>query len=112
MTKQIIGLTENVKIFGKSQKKAIVARIDTGATMGSIDVKLASELKLGPIIKNKKVKSAAGNNLRPVIKVRLEMCGKIINKEFTIADRSHMKYRMLIGQNILRRGFLIDPSQK
>ncbi len=30
---------------------------------------------------------------------------------FSIADRAHMKYKVLIGKNILKKGFLIDPSK-
>ena len=32
--------------------------------------------------------------------------------ECTVADRSHMKYKMLIGQNVLKKGFIIDPEEK
>jgi hypothetical protein len=109
--KIVIGLSEKVTVIGK-KRKSIVARIDTGATKSSIDARLAAELALGPVIKTKMVKSAAGNKLRPVIKAKIKMSGKTINSEFTIADRSHMKYRCLIGQNVLKSGFLIDPSKK
>lgn len=89
-----------------------MARIDTGATKSSVDARLAAELALGPVIKTKLVKSAAGNKLRPVIKASIRISGKSLKSEFTIADRSHMKYRVLIGQNILKKGFLIDPTKK
>jgi hypothetical protein len=29
-----------------------------------------------------------------------------------VADRSHLKYKILIGQNILKKGFIIDPQKK
>jgi len=36
-----------------------------------------------------------------------------IEDEFTLADRSHMTFPMLIGQNILTKGkFLIDPLKE
>ncbi len=73
---------------------------------------MAAELKLGPVIKSKLVKSAHGNKLRPVINVKVKLAGKKMNAEFTLADRSHMKYRCLIGQNILKEGFLIDPCRR
>jgi hypothetical protein len=28
-----------------------------------------------------------------------------------VADRSHMKYRVLVGQNGLEDGYLIDPAK-
>ena len=110
--KTVIGITEPVIMFSKEGKRTIVAKIDTGASKSSIDVNLASQLKLGPIIKSKLVKSASGNKLRPVIESVIVLAGKKIKAEFTLADRWHMKYRILIGQNILKHGYLIDPSKK
>ena len=64
--KTVIGLVEPVTIITKEgAKKTILAKIDTGASKSSIDVNLASELKLGPIIKSKLVKSASGNTIKP-----------------------------------------------
>ena len=109
--KIIIGLAENIKLIGPEGNKLIVAKIDTGATKSSVDSKLAAELKLGPIIRTKLVKSAHGNSVRPIINVSIELAEKKIKSQFTVADRAHMKYRVLIGQNILKEGFLIDPSE-
>jgi len=107
----IIGLTEKVNIHCNGTKKNVTSKIDTGATKSSIDTNLAAELKLGPVIKSKLVKSAHGSKLRPIIEATIELAGKKIKSEFTLADRAHMKYRILIGQNILKDGFLIDPSK-
>jgi len=109
--KIVIGLAEKVKIFFDSGQKNVIAKIDTGATKSSIDTNLAEELKLGPVIKSKLVKSAHGSKLRPIIEAKIELSGKRIKSEFTLADRAHMKYRILIGQNILKDGFLIDPTK-
>ena len=109
--KIVIGLAENVNIQGDNSKKTVIAKIDTGATKSSIDTSLAAELKLGPVIKSKLVKSAHGSRLRPIIEATIELAGKKIKSEFTLADRAHMKYRILVGQNILKDGFLIDPNR-
>lgn len=110
--KIILGLIEKVTIFGSEDKsQEIDARIDTGATNSSIDYDLAANLRLGPIIKNKVVRQSNGKVLRPVIEVEILIKGKKIVAEFTISNRSHMKYDALIGQNILKKGFLIDPSK-
>ncbi|MAG91665.1 hypothetical protein CMO83_03245 [Candidatus Woesearchaeota archaeon] len=109
--KILIGLTEKVNIEHDNGKKNVIAKIDTGATKSSIDTNLAAELRLGPVIKSKLVKSAHGSKLRPIIEATIELAGKNIKSEFTLADRDHMKYRILIGQNILRNGFLIDPGK-
>lgn len=106
----IVGLVEYVKVVGKDTQKTLLARIDTGAINSAIDAKLVADFTLGPIVKTKSIKSTHGNSLRPVIMVDLEIKGIPISEEFTVADRSHMKYSLLIGQNILKRhNFLIDP---
>jgi hypothetical protein len=105
----VIGLADKVTIFGKKKRKRLMAKIDTGATKSSMDVKLAAELKLGPVIKSKLVKSAHGSKIRPVINAQVKVADKKVKAEFTLADRTHMKYRCLIGQNVLKEGFLIDP---
>jgi len=109
--KVVIGLDEKVNVHYYNGKKAVVAKVDTGATKSSIDTNLAAELRLGPVIKSKLIKSAHGSKLRPIIEATIELAGKKIKSEFTLADRAHMKYRILIGQNILKNGFLIDPNK-
>lgn len=109
----VVGLNERIVVYGPKSKKEVAARIDTGATKSSIDVKLAADLRLGPILKSKIVKSASGNTLRPVIYTEIEIANKRIGSEFTLADRSHMKYSVLIGQNILKGNkFLVDPTKQ
>ena len=110
--KMVIGLYEKVVIVGNgARNKEVVARVDTGATRSSIDVKLAASLKLGPVIKTKMVKSAHGSTLRPIVGGEVRIAGKSIKTNFTIADRAKMKYQLLIGQDVLKIGkFLIDPS--
>jgi len=109
-TRPIAGLVEYVELKGKDCTKAVLARIDTGAINSAIDAKLVAELTLGPIVKTKSIKSTHGQSLRPVIMVGLNLKKIDILEEFTIADRGHMKYSLLIGQNILKKHkFLIDP---
>lgn len=105
-----IGLTEQVRIFGKEQVES-TARIDTGATMSSIDIHLAAKLSLGPIIRTKLVKNANGTKVRPIVEATVEVGGRRVRAQFSLADRSHLKYPLLLGQNILKDGFLIDPSR-
>ena len=110
--KSIIGLTEKIKIIGTKKSKSLNARIDTGATIGSVDKKLAIEMGLGETVKTKLVKSSHGTSVRPVKKMRFELAGRRFNMRFTLADRAHMKYKVLIGQNVLKRDFLVDASKK
>lgn len=108
----IIGVTEKVMIYGPKGKKEIMAKIDTGASKSSIDSKLVKELGVTDEVGTAFVKTAHGNKRRPVVKEILKIKGRVMHVKFTVADRSHMKYRALIGMNVLTRGFLIDPSKK
>ena len=110
--KVIVGLTEYVTINSSSNSKEVISRMDTGATKSSIDISLAAELKLGPVIDSRLIKSAHGTKLRPVVEVNVIIRGKGMKARFTVADRSHMRYPVLIGQNILKQGFLIDPNRR
>jgi len=113
MSRKTVGLVEPIKIIGNGSSKIVMARIDTGATKSSIDANLASEVRAGPIIETKMIRSAHGNSLRPIITAKIEIEGEIVETSFTVAERSHMKYKMLIGQNVLKRGkFLVDPLKK
>ena len=109
--KIVIGLVETISIKCGSSLKEVLAKIDSGATKSSLDKNLAEELEIGPVIKSKLVKSAHGNKIRPVVEAEIVLANKVIRAEFTIADRNHMKYPALIGQNILKEGFLIDPNK-
>lgn len=108
----IVGLVEKVILKHDGQTDELLARIDSGATKSSVDITLASKLKLGPIVESKLIKSANGSKLRPFVKVTAIIAGQEVSDIFSLADRSHMKYKVLIGQNILKRGFLIDPSKE
>ncbi len=111
-SKIIIGLTAPIEIISNGHSKKIKAKVDTGATKSSIDSNLVKELNLGPIIKSKIVRNAHGSIMRPIIEVELELAGRKIKTEFTVADRSHMNYKVLLGVNILENNFLVDPSMK
>jgi len=111
--KTVVGLTEKVIIKGNNGKsKELIARVDSGATKSSIDITLASQLELGPVIDSKLIRSVHGTKLRPVVEVTVVIKGKSVQARFTVADRMQMRYAVLIGQNILRQGFLIDPTKR
>tara|TARA_B100000315_G_C14086756_1_gene367308 strand:- start:64 stop:399 length:336 start_codon:yes stop_codon:yes gene_type:complete len=109
MKKTIIGLVEKVILKGENIDREVNARIDTGAQLSSIDMKLATELKLGPITRTKKIRSANGSMVRPILEIEIKIDGQEIKEEFTLSNRENMSFPVLIGQNILKKGFLIDP---
>ena len=109
----IIGCREPVVLTLGNKKKEFIARIDTGARTSSLDMQLAVELSHSKILKTRVIKSASGIGLRPIIEVKIMFAGKKIISNFTLADRSRMKYKILIGRNIIRKQkFLIDPLKK
>ena len=110
----ILGLTEEVILIAgpkeTAKKETIVARIDTGASLSSIDTDLATKLGITTIVREKMVKSASGKNIRPVVKAIASIKGQEIEGEFSLANRKSMKYQVLIGQNHLKKGnYLVDP---
>jgi hypothetical protein len=107
----VVGLIEGIEVENSKGSKTVKGKIDTGATKSSIDIALAQKLHLGPVIKSKIVKSAHGHAIRPIVEITITLAGKTMTEEFTLADRKHMKYPVLIGQNILKHGFLIDPTK-
>ena len=109
----ILGLIEQVTIMGDTSHHKLLARIDTGATSSSIDKELVEELGLGPGHRLTTVRSATGTEKREIIKISILLNGNVIEEEFSIADRAHMTYSVLIGQNILKKGkFIIDPLKR
>ena len=110
---KFIGLVERVTVVGKTKSKTVLARIDTGAVISSIDIKLAAELGLGPVLRTKKVKNANGIVERPLVKCKFKLKNENYNSEVTLADRKILKYSVLIGQNILKKTKLyINPRKK
>ena len=105
----LIGLIEPITIIWENDKKmTILAKIDTGASKSSIDSNLTRQLGLDNVLKSRIIKSAHGNKLRPIIEAEVHLAKKEFKAEFTVADRSHMTYQVLVGVNILKHGFFID----
>jgi hypothetical protein len=109
--KIILGLDEYITIIDKNgNEKKVLARIDSGAESSSIDESIYDDLFLGPVVGTKLVKSASGKKRRKVIRIKIELKGKEFKEKFTVADRSDLTYKVLIGHDILTKGFMIDPS--
>ncbi len=104
----VVGFYEDILIQGK----LIRAKIDTGASTSSISAVLANSLETGPVVKRTKVVNSHGSAVRPVIKLDVEIAGKKITSSFNIAIRQHLRYPILIGKNILRKGFIVDPKKR
>jgi len=105
-----LGLIEEVTLEDGNK---YLAKIDTGADSSSIDETIALRLGSKEVVSYKVIKSALGRVRRPTIEIGLELQKLKFKEKITIADRSHLKYKVLIGQDILKKeGFLIDPLKK
>ncbi len=108
--KTVLSVVEQVDVQGTKASRSVLARIDTGASVSSIDAVLAEELGSGGKIREKAVRNAQGVYNRPVHIFTIMLKGKSIQGEFTIANRKNMKYPLLIGRNILIHDFVIVPG--
>jgi hypothetical protein len=121
--KTIIG-SEEVISFPEVGIDSISARIDTGATTSSLGVKKIQENDgvLCCTMPNqqkvcfkdytkKVVKSSFGHiEERYVIRLLVNVHGRSVRTNFTLANRSKMKFPVLIGRNLLKGKFIVDVS--
>ena len=102
-----LGATEEVFIDGKRFR----AKVDTGADKSSIGKSLLKKLKFYEERGSIRVRSASGRSIRKKIKLRILIRGKKLVVYFSVADRRKLKYDILIGKNILKRGFIVDVTK-
>jgi hypothetical protein len=61
----------------------------------------------------KTIRSSFGQEeIRYAIRTNIELFGKIYETQFTLADRVHMKFPVLLGRKLLRQGFIVDVRKK
>ncbi|MEN9464575.1 MAG: hypothetical protein RL217_756 [Pseudomonadota bacterium] len=132
--KLIIGATEWVYLNPPGHH--YLARIDSGATTSSIsvlnlvrferngkkwvkfDLKPDGETQAisveAPVERNVLIRqsSTSENDRRPVVLLNVRLGSLQQETEFTLTDRSHMNYPMLLGRSFLQDVTLIDVSQE
>ena len=129
--KRVVGWREHAALPDLKIKQ-VIAKIDTGANVASID---ASEIKVvnkegikhvnfkvmkrnntvrktsAPLAGYKRIKSSNGDvERRPYVKTTLLMDGISKTIELTLTDRGPMDYTMLIGKKALGRRWLVNPA--
>ncbi len=111
--KEILGIVEKVKIVGQNGEIEALALMDTGAKLSSVDINLAAEAGIGPVMRTTKIKSASKDigTQRPVLEAVVKIAGKKFKTEVNIADRTNMAFPVLIGRNIMAGNFLIDSEK-
>ncbi len=66
-----------------------------------------------PEFEEKNIRSSNGQiQKRYVIKTQIIIFGRKIRAEFSLADRSSMKFPVLLGRKLLQNRFIVDVTQK
>ena len=64
------------------------------------------------VVAQRKVRSSSGHvEERYVVLLDLSMVGRVVTAEVTLSRRDEMGFRMLVGREALRQGFLVDPRR-
>jgi hypothetical protein len=65
-----------------------------------------------PVQERREVRSSSGHvEQRYVVSMDLSLVGREVTAEVTLSNRDEMGFRMLVGREALRQGFVVDPSR-
>ncbi|WP_370280067.1 ATP-dependent zinc protease [Pontibacterium sp.] len=128
--KTIVGAVEWAVVDLGNEQLVAKARMDTGAATSSLSATEIAEFERngqrwvrfkladGRTISQRlerfvKIRQAAASesNRRPVVKLGVKIGDITLIGEFTLADRSHLKYEVLIGRNVLRDLMVVDVAR-
>ncbi|MFU8811346.1 MAG: ATP-dependent zinc protease [Balneolaceae bacterium] len=134
-TKRVIGRVEKLDIPGL-QLSDLEAKADTGAYTSSLHCSVIRTYRENkklwvefvpldesytqytgePVQRKahrvKRVKSSNGQvDERAIIQEQVHFAGDVYTMEFTLADRTDMRYPVLLGRKFLRK-FMVDPERK
>lgn len=63
------------------------------------------------IIGRRSIRSSSGHSdVRYVVSMDISLVGRVVTSEVTLSRRDEMGFRMLVGREALRQGFLVDPA--
>jgi hypothetical protein len=97
-----------IKVTEKEGVPTVTFQI-SGATIGR---KGTSKFETSDFTQ-RKIKSSTGHiENRVVIKTRLVVFGKKFRTEFSLTDRSGMKFPVLLGRKFLKKGFVVDVREE
>ena len=105
---KILTIIQEVTFIRNGEPITVKAKLDTGAFRTSIDRKFAELIGLKELEEKVFVTSASGETFRPTAKAAFTISGKKISTIVSIADRSNLKYPVIIGYRDLKE-FLIRP---
>lgn len=109
----VLGVEEPVTVFAANgETYSLLAKIDTGAWRTTLDSTLGQQWNLHkPVVELSHVRGALGHDTRPVVELAFKLRHRLIKTQASLADRTHMKYDMIIGRRDLK-GFLVDPGKR
>ncbi|XNZ00047.1 ATP-dependent zinc protease [Micrococcus luteus] len=65
-----------------------------------------------PVVDERTIRSSNGRaEVRQVVMLPLTVAGRTLDAEVTLTDRDEMGFRMLVGREVLSRGFLVDCAR-
>lgn len=65
-----------------------------------------------PVHDRRAVRSSSGHaQERLVVLLAIRLVDRLVVSEVTLSNRDEMGFRMLIGREALRRGFIVDPAR-
>jgi hypothetical protein len=121
-----IGTVEDVILLPWRVK--LPARIDTGAAKSSLD---ARELKVHedrvefklprkygglhlrlPIVEWRHVRTPEGLDRRPIVELEICLGSNRIRTLVNLADRSMVKYPLILGRSFLKENFVVDVKRR
>ena len=124
--KIIIGGIEEVVLLPWGVR--LPARVDTGAAKTSLD---AQELRVQddmvefklpkkhggllmrlPVIDWKHVRTPEGLERRPIVELEICLGSRRIRTEVNLADRSMVKYPLILGRNFLKEDYVVDVKRR
>jgi hypothetical protein len=134
LEKQLVGEAE--RIYLANLDVVLPARIDTGATTSSIDARNINFFERDgkrwvrfdfvhpttgddatferQVVRVVRISQSISDDYerRPVIELRFTLGNISQTAEFTLTDRSHLDFPVLIGRNILRDQMVVDVSKQ
>jgi len=111
--KKSIGRYEEIEIVGlNGEREKLTAKIDTGADISSLDIKVAEALGLmneDNVLYESSFYNSLGNKKRKVVGITYYLSGRKVKSRVSISDRSRMSKKMLIGWRDLG-GFVVTTE--
>lgn len=65
--------------------------------------------KFSEFVRFKKVRSSLGREVRPLIKLKFKLAGRVVTTEAHLANRRHLRYPVILGRKSVSSFYIVDP---